>query len=166
VAAMEKGKGARIPVTKKPYTPTQPSRPTVAKNKQKEHVVPGLEKAMQPPISLSTRKGLCDVTNKSKPRDQLTSSKMGNLINLFELKERCVFIICSTDGPDGNRKNVQNLMDVEITEHLPVMGNTLVEEASTSPNNSLQELLNANDLNNGNTIGCFVVNLEVALENN
>ena len=90
---MEKGKGARIPVTKKPFTPTQPSRPTVAKNKQKEHVVPGLEKAMQPPISLSTRKGLCDVTNKSKPNDQLASSKMGNLIHFLFESTICIYCL-------------------------------------------------------------------------
>ncbi len=148
---MEKGKGARIPVTKKPYIPTQPSRPTVAKNQQKARVVPGLEKVMQPPISLSTLKGVCDVTNKSKPNDQLASSKMGNLIHLFDLKARSVFVFCSTECPDGNRKNVQDLMAVRVNEHLPVFGNTLVEEGSTNPNNSLQELLVANDCNCGNT---------------
>jgi hypothetical protein len=66
VSAMEKGKGSCIPVTKKPNTPTQSSRPTVTKNQQKSRVLPGLEIAMMSPVSLSTRKGLCDVTNKTK----------------------------------------------------------------------------------------------------
>jgi hypothetical protein len=124
VSAMEKGKGAWIPVTKKPNIPTQSSRPTVTKNQQNSRVLPGLEIAMMLSVSLSTRKRLCDVTNKSKPNDQLASSNTGNVIPLFDLKAQCVFIICLGECPVGNRKNVQDSKAVEVEEPFPVLGKT------------------------------------------
>jgi hypothetical protein len=104
----------------------------VTKNQQKACVLLGLENAMKPAISLLTCKGLCDVTNKSKPNDQLGSSKMGNLIHIFYLKARCVFIICSAECPDGKRRNVMDSTAVEVDRPFPVLGKTLVEEVSKS----------------------------------
>ena len=84
--------------------------------------------------------------------------------HLFDLIAKCVpqdappqDAPCSTGCPDGNKKNVQDLMSVEVGEPLAVLDKTLVE-VSTSPNNSLQDSLDTNGYNSGNTVGFSVIN--------
>ena len=48
-------------------------------------------------------------------------------------------------------------MSVEVGEPLAVLDKTLVE-VSTSPNNSLQDSLDTNGYNSGNTVGFSVIN--------